>query len=109
MKVRFSTAVMSIVKAEGITSAEVAEAVQVLEAAAVGIPRPLHLNQNIEAIRDTNLNWYRLKPKHAAYRIAFSFQRDKDTLVVEGIFRRDATTYQRIAKLYDSSPRKHQP
>ena len=109
MKVRFSTAVMTIIKAEGITRQEVVEALQALEAAAAGMPKPLHLNQHIEAIRDTNLTWYRLKPKGAAYRIVFSLQRAQDTLTVEGIFRRDALTYTRIARLYKATPERDQP
>ena len=109
MKVQYDSSVKHTIRAEGLTAQEVAEAIQIIEAAAVGKPRPLHLNESIEAIRVTNLNWYRLKPKHAAYRIVFSLRRDQDALVVEGIFRRDDTTYKRIAQIYNTSPRKNQP
>ncbi len=101
MKIKYRHSVYDTIQSEGITKAEVAEAIRIIEDAAAGKPKPLHLNLNIEAIRDTNLTWYRLKPKGATYRIAFSVDRNADTLIVEGIFRRDAHTYDRIKRLFN--------
>ncbi len=108
MKIVYRRSVQETIKAEGLTAQEVTEALRAIQDAAAGKPKPLHLNLNIEAIRDTNLQWYRLKPKGAKYRIVFSLQRKQDTLTVEGIFRRDALTYQRIKHLYHATTDKTQ-
>lgn len=103
MKIKYRRSVERTIESEGLTKAEVVEAMRIIEDAAAGKPKPLHLNLTIEAIRDTNLTWYRLKPKGATYRIVFSVDRSADTLVVRGIFRRDDHTYDRIKQLFDEA------
>src|SRR5258708_5620698 len=109
MNVRYSSAFKTTIKAEGITQAEVIEAMHVIEEDAAGRPHPLYLNKDCEAIRDTGLIWYRLKPKHAQYRIVYSVQRAEKTITVEGIFRRNARTYTRIMHLFKATPEPNQP
>ncbi|SRR5579871_232907 len=101
-KVRYNNRFPDVAKQEGITSEELVEAIHAIEAAASDPTKPLHLNIKQEPIRDTQGQWYRFRPSKASkYRIAFSLQRETGHLTVEGIFRRNDHTYQRIVKLFN--------
>lgn len=103
-RVRFSKHLLEIAKREGITAQEIAEAVQAIQEAATDPARPLHRNVKQEPVTCTQSTWYRFRPNKAAkYRVVYSLQRSTGHLTVEGVFRRDDRTYDRIAQLFNKT------
>src|SRR5258707_9521207 len=104
-KVRYTNRLLEIARREGITTAELAEAIRAIQEAAGDPTKPLHRNVKQEPVTCTQSLWYRFRPSKAAhYRVVYSLQRSTGHLTVEGVFRRDGRTYGRIAQLFNETP-----